>query len=268
MAWKTLLDDARWNHRDDPARADELVGRAIRSAEAETEAAERVRAFESIADYLDGRERWAEASMVYGRLIDLLRKNHASQDELAARLARHAEIESSAGDLESAAKLLEEALSLWRESSRSTLERGAAWYEQLAEARSAAARHIAASAARSRATELRIEASGEYYQPRVMRHARGDGTVEYAVHDVYFSLYGDVKGYTQHARSPRMPSVATLQKWLEETLPVAATGVACGDLGYMHYAPDLTQWLRHIHEEPLDYERDPEDEAWLARQTG
>ncbi|WP_437293328.1 hypothetical protein [Sorangium sp. So ce426] len=71
MAWKTLLDDARWNHRDDPARADELVGRAIRSAEAETEAAERVRAFESIADYLDGRERWAEASMVYGRLIPL-----------------------------------------------------------------------------------------------------------------------------------------------------------------------------------------------------
>ncbi|WP_437708406.1 hypothetical protein WMF45_30080 [Sorangium sp. So ce448] len=154
MAWKTLLDDARWNHRDNPARADELVGRAIRSAEAETEAAERVRAFESIADYLDGRERWAEASMLYGRLIDLLRENHVSPDELAARLARHAEIESSAGDLESAAKLLEEALSLWRQSSRSTLERGAAWYEQLAEARAAATHPIAAAVRPSCASRL------------------------------------------------------------------------------------------------------------------
>ncbi|WP_441292602.1 hypothetical protein ACSRUE_21370 [Sorangium sp. KYC3313] len=261
MAWKTLLDDARWNHRDNPARADELVERATRCAEAETEARERVRAFESIADYLDGRERWAEASMLYGRLIDLLRENHVSPDELAARLARHAEIESSAGALESAAKLLEEALSLWRESSRSTLERGAAWYEQLAEARSAAAHHAAASVARSRATELRIEASGKYCQPRVMRHARGDGAVEYAFHDVYFSLYGDVEGYTQHARSPRMPSVAALQKWLEETLPAAVAGVVCGVLGYMHYAPDLARWLRHVREGPLDYESDPEDKV-------
>jgi hypothetical protein len=58
-----------------------------------------------------------------------------------------------------------------------------------------------------------------------------------------------------------MPSVAALQKWLEETLPVAATGVVCGDLGHMHYAPDLARWLRHIQEEPLDYERDPEDKV-------
>ncbi|WP_438029967.1 hypothetical protein [Sorangium sp. So ce233] len=259
MAWKSLLDDARWNHRDNPARADELVEQAIRCAEAEAEDAERVRAFESIADYLDGRGRSAEASTLYGRLIDLLRKNHVSPDDLAVRLARCAEIEASAGGLESAAKLLEEALSLWRESSRGTLARGAAWYERLAEARASAAHHAAASVARSRATELRLEASGEYYQPRVMRHARSDGTVEYAVHDVYFSLNGDVKGYTKHARSPRMPSVAALQKWLEETLPMAASGVACGDLGYMHHAPHLAQWLRHVQEEPLDHEGDPED---------
>ncbi|WP_437607672.1 hypothetical protein WMF20_43375 [Sorangium sp. So ce834] len=216
-------------------------------------------AFESIADYLCDRERWVEASTLYGRLIDLLRKNHVSPDELAARLARCAEIEASAGGLESAAKLLEEALSLWRESSRGTLERGAAWCERLAEVRASAAHHAAASVARSRAAELRIEASGQYYQPRVMRHARSDGTVEYAVHDVYFSLYGDVEGYTKHARSPRMPSVAALQTWLEETLPMAATGVVCGDLGYTHYAPQLAQWLRHVQEEPLDYESEPED---------
>ncbi|XXX79550.1 hypothetical protein WMF30_12340 [Sorangium sp. So ce134] len=259
VAWKALLDDARWNHRDNPARADELVGQAIRCAEAETEEAERARAFEAIADYLDGRARWAEASALYGRLIDLLRKEHASPDELAARLARRAEIEASAGGPESAAKLLVEALSLWRESSRGTLERGAAWYERLAELRASAAHLAAASVARSRATELRFEASGEYYEPRVMRHARSDGTVEYAVHDVYFSLYGDVEGYTKHARSPRMPSVAALQGWLEETLPMAAAGVVCGDLGHVHYAHHLARWLRHVQEEPLDFEGDPED---------
>ncbi|WP_437997638.1 hypothetical protein WMF26_44105 [Sorangium sp. So ce185] len=258
MAWKALLDDARWNHRDDPTRADELARQAIRCAEAEADGAERVRAFESIADYLCGRERWAEASTLYGRLIDLLREDRASPDELAARLARRAELEASAGGMESAAKLLEEALSLWRASSRGTLERGAAWYERLADVRASAAHHAAASVARGRATELRVEASGQYYQPRVMRHARSDGTVEYAVHDVYFSLYGDVEGYTKHARSPRMPSVAALQRWLEETLPMAATGVLCGDLGYVHYAPQLAQWLRHVQEEPLDYESEPE----------
>lgn len=258
MAWKALLDDARWNTRDDPVRADDLVAQAIRCAESETEDAERARAFESIADYLDGRERWAEASTLYGRLIDLLRKNRASPDELAIRLARRAEIEAGAGGLESAAKLLEEALTLWRQSSRGALERAAAWYEQLAEVRAAAAHQAAASAARSRASELRIEASGTYYQPRVMRHVRSDGTVEYAIHDVYFSLYGDVEGYTEHARSPRMPSVGALQEWLEETLPAAATGVVCGDLGDMHYASHLARWLRHVQEEPLEYEADDE----------
>lgn len=259
MAWKPLLDDARWNNRDNAARADELVAQAVRCAEAETEETERVRAFDAIAEHLERRERWAEASALYGRLIAVLRGGPVSPDELSWRLARHAELEASAGSVESAATLLEEALSLWRASSRDTLLRGAAWYERLAEVRSSAAHHAAARAARSRAAELCIEEAGEYFQPRVMRHARSDGAVEYAIHDVYFSVYGAVLFYTKDAESPRMPSVAALQQWLEETLPTAAAGVSCGDLGYTYHASRLAHWLEHVHEDPVDYQDDPGD---------
>jgi hypothetical protein len=128
-------------------------------------------------------------------------------------------------------------------------------YEDLAEIREATGRRGAASAARSRAAELRIEISGSYYEPRVMRHARGDGTVEYAIHEVYFASHGKVDGYTQDALSPRLPSVAALREWLEEALQTA-TSVTCGDLGYTYGEANLTQWLRYLREEPLDDEGD------------
>jgi hypothetical protein len=35
-----------------------------------------------------------------------------------------------------------------------------------------------------------------YFQPRIMRHLHADGSVEYAIHDVYFRSNGSVDGYT------------------------------------------------------------------------
>ena len=259
MAWKPLLDDARWNHRNNPARASELIEQAIACVMAESDDAERFQAFQQIAEYLAGRERWKESSELYGRMTELLRRADPSPDTLARHLARHAQIEAGGGSPESAVKLLEEALSLWRASCEDALHRAASWYEELADLHAAAAHPEAESVVRSRAAELRIEASGEYYEPRVMRHTRADGTVEYAFHDVYFTVYGEVRTYTQQARSARMPSVAELQRWLTDMLPQAENGVKCGDLGYVHYAYDLARWLRRVHDRPIDYEHEPAD---------
>jgi hypothetical protein len=93
-----------------------------------------------------------------------------------------------------------------------------------------------------------------YWRPQVMRHRRRDGAVEYAMHDVYLERGGRVGGYTEHARSPRMPSPAALKAWIIEHLPAAAAGVVCGDLGYTHRDYDLELWLEHVDDPPLDYE--------------
>jgi tetratricopeptide (TPR) repeat protein len=260
MAWKPLLDEARWNCWDNPERAADLIRQAILCADAETDDGERARALDLITDYLVSRELWEEASALYSRLIDLLRRTHASPSVLVDYLARHAEAESSAGCLEAAAELIEAALTLWRESSRGTLAQGAGLYNDLAEIREVTSHWVAASAARSRAVELSIEVSGGYYQPRVMRHARSDGTVEFAIHEVYFAPHGKVDGYTKAALSPRLPSVAALREWLEETLQ-SAPSVTCGDLGYTYSESDFTQWLQHLQEEPLDYEKNDHAEA-------
>lgn len=251
MAWKPLLDEARWKYRDDPERAAVLVRQAIRCLDADTDDAERVRALDAIADYLSSRAQWADASVLYGRLVELLRKTHASPSVLVDHLARQAEAESNAGRIEAAAGILEAALTLWRESSRETLVRGAGLYEDLAELRDATAQRVAAEAARSRATELRIEVAGYYYGPRVMRRARADGTFDFAIHEMYFASHGKVAGYTKQALSPRLPSVAALRSWLEGAVK-AATPVTCGDLGNTYGERDFTLWLRYLQEEPLD----------------
>jgi exonuclease III len=92
-----------------------------------------------------------------------------------------------------------------------------------------------------------------YWQPRVMRHTLADGSVEYAIHDVYFGKDGSVVTYTEHARSARMSSVAELESWIRALLAEGSVAVECGDLGYMHSAEDhLRHWLEHIHDPPID----------------
>jgi hypothetical protein len=258
MTWKPLFDEARWNCRGDPARAAALITQAIGCIDAEPDAEERVRALDLIAYHLAVREQWVEASALYGRLVELLRETEASPATLASYLRRHAEAESGAGRPEVAATLLQDALALWRESCHDTLGQGIALYDQLADARDAAAHPAAASAARSRAHELRIEASGSYYESRVMRHSRSDGMIEYAIHEVYFAAHGKVTGYTEDALSPRLPSVAALRAWLDEAAQSAAP-VTCGDLGYTYGAAAVVEWRRYLEEEPLDYDSKPAD---------
>jgi hypothetical protein len=94
-----------------------------------------------------------------------------------------------------------------------------------------------------------------YWQPRVMRHTRPDGRVEYAVHDVFFDRGGAVVTWTMHARSPRKESVIELEAWLRSVLAEEKEEVVCGDLGHTHTASDhLSHWLEHIHDPPIDYQ--------------
>jgi hypothetical protein len=91
-----------------------------------------------------------------------------------------------------------------------------------------------------------------YFQPRVMRHLLADGSVEYAIHDVYFTSNDSVDGYTGAARSPRTPTVHELKTWVRNA---AARGVpvVCGDLGCTHGPEHFTHWLKHVDHPPIDY---------------
>jgi hypothetical protein len=95
--------------------------------------------------------------------------------------------------------------------------------------------------------------SEPFWRPQVMRHRRRDGSVEFAMHDVYFNENGEVSGYTVQARSPRFPTVEGLQSWLEVKIEDGA-GVVCGDLGSEHSSDDFELWLNHVTEEPIAYE--------------
>ena len=91
-----------------------------------------------------------------------------------------------------------------------------------------------------------------YFQPRVMRHVRADGSVEYAIHDVFFTSKDDVEGYTTAARSPRTPTVQDLKAWVQNAAARGAP-VVCGDLGYTHHPAHFKHWLKHIDDAPLDF---------------
>src|SRR5262245_11878636 len=93
-----------------------------------------------------------------------------------------------------------------------------------------------------------------FWRPQVMRHHTEGGGVEYAVHDVYFDDHGRPTSWTEHARSPRLPSVDKLREWIEQRLRVPAEGVSCGDLGYEHRHGDFALWRRHADDAPLDYD--------------
>jgi len=96
------------------------------------------------------------------------------------------------------------------------------------------------------------QAPAPYFQPRVMRHLTQEGSVEYAIHDVYFTSDGSIEGYTLHARSPRKATVGDLKRWVDDAFAQGAP-VVCGDLGYTHLPEHFAHWLEHIDEPPIDY---------------
>jgi hypothetical protein len=94
--------------------------------------------------------------------------------------------------------------------------------------------------------------AADYFQPRIMRHFHADGSVEYAIHDVYFKSNGSVDGCTAAARSPRTLTVHDLKSWVQNAAD-RGVPVVCGDLGYTHRPEHFTHWLKHIDHPPLDY---------------
>lgn len=95
-----------------------------------------------------------------------------------------------------------------------------------------------------------------YWRPQVMRHRLPNGRFEYAVHEVYFSADGSVVTDTVDALSERKGSVEELAAWLLGKLPEAEEGIVCGDLEYTYGDEDLTLWLAHIHDPPIDDDDD------------
>src|SRR5262245_45167317 len=93
-----------------------------------------------------------------------------------------------------------------------------------------------------------------FWRPQVMRHSLPGGENEYAIHEVYFAKDGVVHSYTEDALSPRMASVDELDAWIRSVLPEAESGVTCGELGHTYDAEDLTLWLEHVRDQPIDYD--------------
>ncbi len=91
------------------------------------------------------------------------------------------------------------------------------------------------------------------WKPQVMRHRIHDGSVEYAIHDVYYDEGGRPTSWTEHARSPRFPSVDNLRDWVDLQLRTPDVGVICGDLGYEHNHTDFELWRAHLDDPPIDY---------------
>ena len=93
-----------------------------------------------------------------------------------------------------------------------------------------------------------------YWQPRVMAHHKPDGSVAYAIHEVYFDTDDRVIDYSQQALSPLMPSPAELRDWILAQLPTPSGGVVCGDQGHAYDDEDLALWLEEVDVAPIEYE--------------
>ncbi len=210
MDWKPLFDEARWG-RGDLEHRKQLLEESISSVAAVAESAQRLRAYKEISEYLARQEAWTEASEVYSRVVALSRNQKLPSDEMARCAARYEELELNCGRLDSARVLFEEALDLWRSSQETALHHAASWYEELAAIAKLRQDNAVVEATFARANSLRIEANGSYFQVRLMRHDDG----QLAFHDVYFSIYGRVRGFTG-PRSPRMGSTAELKTWATE----------------------------------------------------
>lgn len=92
-----------------------------------------------------------------------------------------------------------------------------------------------------------------YFEPRVMRHRKGTGDEEYAIHDVYFSEDGRVVRYTLDALTPREPTVEQLKATLARLLEENGAEITTGDLHYTYDREEVEDWLQCTEKPSIDY---------------
>jgi len=94
-----------------------------------------------------------------------------------------------------------------------------------------------------------------YWRPQVLRHINARSE-EFAIHEVYFSDFGNECGLTADAVSSRYTSVKKLKVALEEFIVSNLESIHCGDLNYEYFREDVNLWLKHINDPVLDCSND------------
>jgi exonuclease III len=93
-----------------------------------------------------------------------------------------------------------------------------------------------------------------YWRPQILRHLTDDASELFAIHDVYFSDFGQTWGETIDALSPKFTSVEALKQFLQDFLSSEIESIRCGDKNYEYFREDIELWLKHCDDPVLDYE--------------
>ena len=97
------------------------------------------------------------------------------------------------------------------------------------------------------------EPKSTYWRPRVMMHGHPNKESEYAIHEVYFTGEGDIRGWTENALSDRYKSVIELENRLKSYLVSEKEHFVCGDKEYTYHKNDIELWLKHINDGVIEY---------------
>jgi exonuclease III len=92
-----------------------------------------------------------------------------------------------------------------------------------------------------------------YWRPQILRHTVSKVAEEFAVHEVYFSDFGNKWELTEDAVSSRYRSVKELKAGLEKFISSGAKSMRCGDSNYEYFREDIELWLKHIDDPVLEY---------------
>ena len=102
--------------------------------------------------------------------------------------------------------------------------------------------------------QIALESRREHAEPRILRHKTSDGSEEYAVHEVYFNVFGEVIDWTEDALSPRLPGVYALREELQKLIEHAKPPkyrVISGDKQQSYRVSEVRAWLDSTEEEVL-----------------
>lgn len=94
--------------------------------------------------------------------------------------------------------------------------------------------------------QLTLESRRKYAERRVLHHQTSDGSAEYAVHEVYFNVFGEIIDWTEDALSPRLPDVHALRKDLQRLIEQAEPPkyrVISGDNEQSYRLSEVRAWL-------------------------
>ena len=93
-----------------------------------------------------------------------------------------------------------------------------------------------------------------FWRPQILKHTLTSGEVEYAIHEVYYTDFGNKKGYTIDALSNRFPSVEQLKNSLHEYIVSTESVFICGDKKNKYTREDIELWLCHIDDPIINFE--------------